>query len=152
MRILVVGALFASLVGGCANFEAVSEFSRETNKLTETLRTEFVQLDSLCAKQAELVIVVNNIQDDGPLKDCEQYQAAQGRLAGVTVDVLDNYARALAALADNKAFDLSCDLKGVASELTGLKPGWQTAAEPDRGGRLVRSRGGSPGHRDLRAA
>jgi hypothetical protein len=121
MRTLMAGVLAASLVGGCANFGAVSEFARETSKLTDTVRTEFTQLDRLCVQQAELVIVVNNIQDEGPLKDCEQYKSAEGRLAGVTVDVLDNYARALAALADDKSFDLSANLKDVAGKLQGLR-------------------------------
>jgi hypothetical protein len=113
--------LLMSVLSGCANFKAASEFAKETNNITGTVRNEFTLLENLCAKQAELVIVVNNIQDDGPLNDCAHYKAAQGRLAGVTLDVLDNYAKALAGLADDKSFDISSNLEGVSGKLQGLK-------------------------------
>jgi len=111
----------ATLLGGCANLAAVSEFAADTGKLTGTVRGELARLDDLCTRQAELVIVVNNLPDDGPLADCRRYQAAEGRLAGVTLDVLDNYAHALGALTDDKSFDVSPDLKDVAGKLQGLK-------------------------------
>ncbi len=120
MRNLIEGLLLACLLGGCANFKAVSEFANETDKLTGTIGGEFAQLESLCTKQAELSIVINE-DNDQPLKDCEQYKAAQGRLAGVTVDVLNSYAKALAGLADDRSFDLSSDIEGVAGKLQGLK-------------------------------
>jgi hypothetical protein len=112
--------LMALSLGGCAHFGEVSQFATETDKLTSTVRAEFAQMEALCAQQAELVIVVNDIRDDAPLKDCEQYQAAQGRLAGVTIDVLDNYAKALSALADGKSFDVSPSLRGVTGKLQGM--------------------------------
>lgn len=115
-------AIAASLVlAGCANLGAVSEFAGETSRLTETVRIEMTQLDTLCTGQAELDIVVNDIQDEQPLKDCEQYRAVEARLAGVTLDVLDNYARALMALVDGKSFDVSPAIKDVAGRVGGLK-------------------------------
>jgi hypothetical protein len=107
--------------GGCANFKAASEFAKETTQLSSTVRNEFTQMDRLCAQQAEVVIVVNDIRDDGPLKDCEQYKNTLGRLAAVTVDVLDNYAQALSGLANDAPFVISDDLNGVAGKLQGLR-------------------------------
>lgn len=115
-------AIAASLVlAGCANLGAVSEFAGETSGLTETVRMEMTQLDTLCTEQAELDIVVSDIQDEQPLKDCEQYRAVEGRLAGLTLDVLDNYARALMALVDGKSFDVSPAINDVAGKVSGLR-------------------------------
>jgi hypothetical protein len=112
---------FAALQVGCANFKAVSAFANQTTGLTSTIRTEFSQLDKLCVDQAELVIVVDKIPDDEPLKDCDQYRASQGRLADITVTVLDNYARALGGLADDRSFDLSPEIQDVGSKIQGLR-------------------------------
>jgi hypothetical protein len=114
-------ALLLLGLGGCANFKAVSDFSKETTKLTSTIRAEFTQIETICVKQAEIVIVSANIVDDGPLKECQQYKAAQGRLAAVTLTVLDDYAGALSAIADDKTFDLTSDVEGVGAKLSGLK-------------------------------
>ena len=110
-------------LGGCANFKAVSEFAQQTTKVTSIVKTEFADLDLLCREQAELTIVVNNIADDGPLKTCASYKASQGRLASVTVDVLDNYGRALLALADNRNFDLSSNIDSLGGKVQALKDG-----------------------------
>jgi hypothetical protein len=119
----LVLVLLTAALSGCANFRAVSEFAQQTSKVTGVVRAEFVQLDSLCKEQAELTIVVNNITDDQPLKTCQAYKATQGRLAVVTLDVLDDYAKALLALADDKAFDLTSDIDTVGSKVKALKDG-----------------------------
>ncbi len=116
----MVCAVLVCLMTGCANFKAVSAFATETSKLTGTIGNEFSQLASLCVKQAELSIAIND-SDDQTLKDCEHYKAAQGRLAGVTVDVLDNYAKALSALADGKSIDLSSHIEGLAAKAKNFK-------------------------------
>jgi hypothetical protein len=103
--------LLTVLVCGSANFKAVSQFAQQTANVQDVVRTEFVQLDALCKEQAELDIVVTNVPDDSPLKTCQNYKAAQGRLAVVTLDVLNDYAKAFGGLADNKAFDLTSDIE-----------------------------------------
>ena len=118
----------AALLSGCASYKAVSQFSGETTSMTGVVKTEFAQLDSLCVDQAELVIVVNNLPDDRPLAVCEQYRRTQGRFASLTVDVLDGYADALAALADDKPFDVTGDMRSVGGKVKALK---------DRGGNAV---------------
>ena len=108
-------------LSGCANYQAVSQFSSDTTSMTGVVRSEFAQLDALCVDQAELVIVVNDLPDDRPLAVCEQYRRTQARFAALTVDVLDAYADALSALADDKPFDLTSDVRGVGTKLKALK-------------------------------
>jgi hypothetical protein len=120
IRLLAALCLVLAQVG-CANFRAVSAFADQTTSLTGTVRTEFSQLDRLCVDLAELDVVLNRIEDDEPLKDCDRYRSSQGRLAGVTISVLDNYARALAALADNRSFNLSPEIQGLGSKLQNLR-------------------------------
>ncbi len=120
-RLRILTLIFAALLSGCADFKAVSVFATQTTKMTTAVKSEFTQLEALCTEQAGLVLIVNNITDDRPLNDCEQYKKAQGQLAAVTVDVLDGYAKALAGLADDKPFDLSSDIKGVGGKLQALK-------------------------------
>lgn len=122
MRISSILLLLATLLsGGCANFQAVSEFAKDTSHLTQTVKQEFAQMEDVCVRQAEVVIVAAGIADDGPLKACRRYKAAQGRLAGVTLAVLDDYAEALAALAVDKSFDVSKEVQGVGKQVAGLK-------------------------------
>jgi hypothetical protein len=118
-RLVVLLAL--AFLSGCANFRAVSEFSQRTTQVTSVVRSEFSQLDALCRDQAELTIVVNNIKDDGPLVSCKSYRDAQGRLAAVTLDVLDDYARALAGLANDSSFDISSDIEALGGKIQGLQ-------------------------------
>jgi hypothetical protein len=118
-RLLVL--LTLALLSGCANFRAVSEFSQRTTQVTSVVRSEFSQLDAVCRDQAELTIVVNNIKDDGPLESCKSYRDAHGRLAAVTLDVLDDYAKALAGLANDSSFDISSDIDALGSKIQGLQ-------------------------------
>ena len=120
-RLAVFAWLPALLIAGCANFGAVSEFAQETTRVSGVARAELTQLDTLCRDQAELTIVVNDIADEGPLQACDVYKASQGRLAAVTLDVLDDYARALAALADDKSFELTTDINSVGKRVAGLQ-------------------------------
>ena len=115
-----IAALFLLILGGCANFQAVSDFSRSTTQMTSVVRSEFANLDALCVDQAELTIVVNDVRDEGPLNACRSYRDAQGRLAALTLDVLDDYALALAALANNSTFDVKSDVESLGSRLQGL--------------------------------
>lgn len=114
-------ALCTAILPGCANYKAVSDFATHTTQLTTVVRTEFAQLETMCTQQAETAIVATNRNDERPLDDCKQYKAAQGRLADVTVTVLDGYAKALAGLADDKSFDLSSDIEDIGTKLQGLK-------------------------------
>jgi hypothetical protein len=118
---LAVMGLCIAVLPGCANFKAASEFATQTTKLTTVVKTEFSQLEALCTQQGEIAIVVANRSDEAPLDDCKQYKAAQGRLADVTVAVLDGYGKALSGLADDKSFDLSSDIKNIGDKLQGLK-------------------------------
>ena len=114
-------AVVSVALGGCANFRAVSEFAQQTAKVTAVVRVEVQQLDSICVEQAELTIVLNGGGDEGPLKACGESRQAQGRLAGVTLDVLDEFARVLNGLADDSAFDLDSDIDNVGAKLQSLR-------------------------------
>jgi len=116
-----IAALFLAILGGCANFQAVSDFSRSTTQMTSVVRSEFANLDALCVDQAELTIVVNDVRDEGPLKACRSYRDAQGRLAALTLDVLDDYAKALAGLANDSTFDISSDVESLGRQLQRLQ-------------------------------
>jgi len=113
----------AALLGlaGCANFQAVSEFARQTGQVSAVVRQEFKDLDALCREQAELTIVVNDIADDGPLQSCRAYKAGQGRLAAVTVDLLDAYAQALQALADDRRYEPGAELGRLGERVGSLQ-------------------------------
>ncbi|MBU1359405.1 MAG: hypothetical protein KKC79_01810 [Gammaproteobacteria bacterium] len=111
---------FMLCLSGCANYAAVSEFARRTADVSASVRTELVQLDAICRQQAETTIVVAN-SDDGPLDTCRNYQASVGRLSEVTLDVLDGYAEALAALANGKNFDVSPEIATIGKQLGSLK-------------------------------
>lgn len=121
MRMSSIVLLLSLLTGGCANFQAVSQFAKDTGDLTRTVRDELSQLDELCMRQAEVVIVATGITDEGPLKSCRRHKAAQGRLAKVTVAVLEDYAKALDGLANDRAFDVSKEVQGVGREVAGLR-------------------------------
>lgn len=121
----------AALLSGCANYRAVSDFSHDTARMTDTVRDEFTQLESLCVRQAELVLVVNNLQGDGPLAQCDRYRRTQARFASLTIDVLDGYAEALGDLADDRAFNLSPEMKRVGTRVRALKDSGGNAVIPD---------------------
>jgi hypothetical protein len=107
-------------IGGCANFQAVSDFAQGTTQMTGVIQSEFDQLGAICNEQAELTIVVNDIKDEGPAKACQSYSDAQGRLAAVTLQVLNDYAGALAGLANNTTFDVGSDIDTLGGQIQGL--------------------------------
>ncbi len=119
---LVAAGLVACLTG-CANYHAVTEFAEQTTSMTGVVKTEFKEVEALCVQQAEVVLVVNNIADDKALAQCDAYQRSQGRFAAVTVDVLDDYAGALEALANDKSFDLSGSIKDAGASVAALRDG-----------------------------
>lgn len=123
MWLRVVLPMVAVVVSGCANYRAVSEFGGETTTMTTVVKTEFDQVETLCVRQAELAIVVSNIANDGPIEQCARTKRAQGQFASLTVAVLDDYAQALVAIADNRPFDFSPDLKAVGGKARALKDG-----------------------------
>ena len=123
MGLRIVVPLVAVLASGCANYQAVSAFGGDTTTMTTVVRSEFEQIETLCVRQAELAIVVSNIANDGPIEQCARTRRAQGQFAALTVEVLDGYAEALAALANDKPFDLSPDLKSVGGKARALKDG-----------------------------
>jgi hypothetical protein len=120
---LLPALLVASAITGCANYRAVSTFAHETSSMTAVLKGEFTELATLCVQQAELVLVVNDIDDDKALAQCDASRRTQARFASVTVDVLDDYAAALAALADDRNFDLSPSVRSTVGKLEALKDG-----------------------------
>lgn len=119
-KLLTAVALIAGL-SACANYRAAGEFGARTEEMTHVVRQEIAQVDALCAGQAELNVVLSNDASESALKDCAAYSAAQGRFAAVTIDVLDNYAQALKAIADGKRFDLDPDLNNLSARVAGLK-------------------------------
>jgi hypothetical protein len=116
-----IAVLCLGCLTGCANYRAVSEFADHTSAMTEVVRTEFGELQTLCVQQAELVLVVNNIADDQALAQCEAYQRVQGRFAAITIDVLDDYAEGLDALADGRPFDLSPSVRSAGARVRALR-------------------------------
>jgi len=117
---IVATGLIGALTG-CANYRAVAEFADHTTAMTDVVRTEFGELESLCVQQAELVLVVNDITDDRALAQCEAYHRTQGRFAAITIDVLDDYAEGLDALADGRPFDLSPSVRSAGARVRALK-------------------------------
>jgi hypothetical protein len=112
--------VFACGLAACANYRAVGEFGARTEELTQVVRQEVKQVDALCVEQAELNALLSDDAGESALKDCAAYQAAQSRFAGMTLDVLDNYARALKAIADGSRFDLDPELDNLSGKLQGL--------------------------------
>jgi hypothetical protein len=122
MRVAVFVCVSATgALTGCANYRAVSQFGEDTTAMTFVVRREFTELQTLCVQQAQLVLVVNNIDDDQALAQCEKDKGAQGEFARITIDVLDNYAGKLKALADDKPFDLSPSVQDAAAKVRALK-------------------------------
>ena len=124
LRAVLLSCVVAGLATACANFKAVSVFASETQGLSSTVRTEFNILSDLCVEQARLSIAILNIESGSsldPLKACASYSATQGQLADVTVDVLDAYAKALLALAEDRSFDLGPELKSTSNKLAALR-------------------------------
>ena len=120
---LLSALLVATAVTGCANYRAVSTFARDTTSMTGVVKGEFTELAALCVQQAEVVLAVNRIDDDKALAQCEAYRRTQGRFASITVDVLDDYARALAALADDGTFDLSPTVRSAVGKVEAVSDG-----------------------------
>ena len=108
-------------LSGCANYRAVAEFGTETTRMTSVVRAELVTVNTLCLQQAEMQTAVMNVPDERILDTCERNRLASGRFARVTVDVLDQYAEALSALADDKRFDVDPALQKDLSKLGDLK-------------------------------
>ena len=121
MWLRIVVPIVVLLLSGCANYRAVSTFGNETTTMTGVVKDEFDQIETLCVRQAELAIVVSNLPNDGPIDQCRRSKRAQGQFAALTVVVLDNYAEGLSALADDKSFDLSPEMKTMSGRVRGLK-------------------------------
>lgn len=128
---LLTAAMLVAGLSACANYRAAGEFGARTEEMTGVVRQEVAQVDALCAGQAELNVVLSNDASEAALKDCAAYSAAQSRFASVTIDVLDNYAQALKAIADGKRFDLDPDLNNLSAKVGGLK---DAAGKPLVGG------------------
>ena len=117
----VVVLMAVAVCSGCANYKAVSAFGGETTTMTTVVRGEFEQIETLCMRQAELAIVTTNAANDEAIEQCRLAKQAQGQYAKYTIDVLDAYAEGLQALADDKAFDVSPDLKTVGGKVKALR-------------------------------
>lgn len=129
----LTAAVLVAALSACANYRAAGDFGARTEEMTHVVRQEIRQVDALCTGQAELNVVLSNDPTESALKDCAAYSAAQGRFAAVTIDVLDNYAQALKAIADGKRFDLDPDLNNLSAKVAGLKDagGRPLAAGPE---------------------
>jgi hypothetical protein len=116
-----IAAFLLLSMGGCANYRAVSDFADHTTSMTGVVKREFAELETLCVQQAQVVLVVNNIDDDQALAQCDAYKRSQGQFAALTLDVLNDYADGLKALAADKSFDVSPSVKGAGGKLRDLK-------------------------------
>jgi len=125
MRIKVwASALIALVLSGCANFKAVGDFGTETQRMASTVHSEVSALQSLCKQNASFIVAVYNVPDDAkrhPAKRCESYRRTFGELAAVTADTINDYGKALTALANDQSFDLSNDVKSTTSKLGAIK-------------------------------
>jgi hypothetical protein len=117
-------ALVALAFAGCANFRAVGAFGTETQNMAATVQSEMSTLHSICTRNAAYMVAVFNVPDDAkrhPAKRCESYRRTFGELALVTSDAINDYGRALKALANDDSFTLSSDVQSTASKLGAIR-------------------------------
>lgn len=130
MKILALIWLLPALaLGGCTNFQVVSEFAQATKQVTAPVREEMGFITATCVQQAALRGGFE-FESEDPFKRVVACQGTDKVLQGLqreTVAVMDLYANALLALADNKNLDLSADIDATTKKLTKIQSGAQSA-------------------------
>ncbi len=122
MRIrLLLTIAVVSATTGCANYRAVGEFAGETTKMTAVVDREFTAIGTLCVEQATAQADIAGDASDRLVGDCTSVGREQKAFAKVTIDVLDDYAAALAGLVDDKPYDLSPQIASVGSKVAGME-------------------------------
>jgi hypothetical protein len=120
---MLAASLLVAALTGCANFEAAKEFAKQGNDITTAVNAEIAFVAKGCA---DSVGMYRALQADptvtGPLdKACEAQDKALGELAASTLDLFGKYNKALAAVAEDKNYDLSASFKSTADRLKALK-------------------------------
>jgi hypothetical protein len=122
MRIIAVLLTGLSVcLGGCANFKAVGDFARATQQVTAPVREEMSFMTATCVQQAGLR---SGFELDATFKRiaaCHGTDEALQALQRETIDVMDLYAAALLALADDEKFDLSADIEATTAKLAAIR-------------------------------
>lgn len=121
--LLLNATILVAVLTGCANFEAAKEFAKQGDDITTAVNAEIAFVTKGCA---ESVAMYRSLQADptftGPLdKACEAHDKALGELAASTLDLFGKYNKALAAIAEDKNYDLSASFKSTADRLKALK-------------------------------
>ena len=117
-------AFIALVLSGCANFKAVGAFGTTTQGMASTVQGELSALQAICTQNAGFAVGVLNIKDDDrrhPAKRCESYRKTFGELAAVTADTINDYGKALTALANDQSFTLSNDVQSTANRLGAIR-------------------------------
>jgi hypothetical protein len=92
--------------------------------MASTVQAELSALRSICKQNASFMVAVFDIPDGDkrhPAKRCESYSRTFGELAAVTADTIDDYGKALTALANDQSFTLSNDVQSTTSKLGAIR-------------------------------
>lgn len=119
-------------LGGCANFKVVTDFAQATKQVTTPVRDEMDFITATCMREAGLRSGFELDPQFKRIRECRGTDQVLQALQRETVDVMDLYASALLALADDKKFDLSADIEATTKKLAAIK---------SRGGSSVVSEG-----------
>lgn len=117
---IVIAPVIVFLCGGCANFQAVKEFSKQGDGLTEAVNVEFAFLSKRCIDNVVLYERVG-VRAGELSKSCEQLDVALAELAKSTLDLFGKYNKALEALSDGTKYDMSASFKSTGDRLKALK-------------------------------
>lgn len=121
--------LAISLLSGCANLGAVKDFAASTQDMTNTLRTEMQQVSKLCEGPADMRVLLDEAQgrQDAPGGMGKRLKAAcaglgkeSTALQTLTVEALQAYGAALAAVADDKRFDVRASIEATGKKVASL--------------------------------
>jgi hypothetical protein len=108
-------------IGGCANFQVVSEFAQATRQVTAPVRDEMTFITTTCMQEAGLRSGFELDPEFKRIVECRGTDQKLQALQRETIDVMDLYASALLALADGKKLDLSSDIDATTKKLAAIK-------------------------------
>jgi hypothetical protein len=108
-------------LGGCANFQAITEFAQATKQVAAPIRDEMTFITATCVRQAELRSAFELDDEFERIAQCRGTDQVLQALQRETVNVMELYASALLALVDNRKPDLSGDIEKATKKLAALK-------------------------------
>jgi len=120
-----VACLLAAMalgLGGCANFTTVKNFAHATKQVAAPVRGELAFITETCVQEAGLRSGFEGDAEFKRIGECRGTDQLLQALQQQTVGVMDLYADALLALADDdKKLDLSADIDATTKKLSALK-------------------------------